>query len=261
MPAWQAEGGMGMLAGLDPMVLGATALVILFAYTIFGVSGFGSTAIAVPILAHFMPLTFAVPLMVVLDLVAAAFLGHTGREHVSREELKRILPWLFGGIVLGATVLVKVPQPPLKIALGIFVVAVGLNSLANPASRGLISRWWSVPAGIVGGIAAALFGAGGPIYATYLSGRLPDKSALRSTVARLISISALVRTVVYALGGLLLQGALWVAALALTPFVWLGLRAGGRIHTGLTAIQMRRAVGGLLVVSGTVLLARTFLER
>lgn len=248
-----------LLAGLDPTVLGITALVVAFAYTIFGVSGFGSTAIAVPILAHFMPLTFAVPLMVVLDLAAAAFIGHTGREHVSRAELKRILPWLLVGIVLGATVLVKVPQPPLKIALGVFVIVVGINSLVNPRSRGAISRWWSVPTGIVGGVAAALFGAGGPIYATYLSGRLDDKSALRSTLARLISVSALIRTVVYALGGLLLHVALWIAAFALTPFVWLGLRAGGRIHTGLTAIQMRRAVGGLLVVSGSVLLARTWL--
>ena len=41
--------------------------------------------------------------------------------------------------------------------------------------------------------ALALFGAGGPIYATYLSGRLDDKHQLRSTVSTLISISAFSR--------------------------------------------------------------------
>ena len=248
-----------MFAGLSLGVLLATAAVVAFAYTVFGISGFGSTAIAVPILAHFLPLTFIVPLMVILDLAAAAFIGHTGREHVSWAELKRLLPWLFVGIVLGATVLVNLPQPPLKLALGVFVIAVGLHSIFNPGARGAISRLWAVPTGLVGGVVAALFGAGGPIYATYLSRRLDDKSALRSTVARMISISAVVRTVVYAFGGLLASVSLWSCAVLMAPFVWAGIKLGGRVHIGLTPIQMRRVVGALLIVSGVVLLARTFI--
>lgn len=250
---------MELLGGMSPWVLLATALVVAFAYTIFGITGFGSTAIAVPILAHFLPLTFIVPLMVILDLAAAAILGRSGREHVSWPELKRVLPWLFVGIVLGATVLVKLPQPPLKIALGVFVIAVGMHAIFNPAAHGSISRSWAVPTGLVGGVVAALFGSGGPIYATYLARRLEDKSALRSTLARMISISAVVRTVMYAIGGLLVSVALWLVAVAMAPFVWVGIKAGGRIHTGLTAGQMRTIVGALLVLSGMVLLGRTFL--
>jgi uncharacterized membrane protein YfcA len=48
------------------------------------------------------------------------------------------------------------------------------------------------------------------------------------------------------------------AALAI-PFAWTGLWLGSRIHVGLTQVQMRRAVGVLLVASGVVLLVRALL--
>ena len=122
-----------------------------------------------------------------------------------------------------------------------------------------ISRWWSVPAGIVGGAVATVFGAGGPIYSVYLSGRLHDKSAIRATISSLISISAFTRAVIYAVTGLLLHLAILAGAVLLSPFVWLGLTLGNRIHVGLTQEQMRRAVGALLMITGTSLLARAFL--
>lgn len=249
-----------MISAVDPLHAAAAAAVIAFAYAVFGVTGFGSTAIAMPLLAHFMPLTFAVPLMVLLDLVAAMILGPRGREAASRDELLRLLPWLVAGIAIGAIALVRLPQAPLKVALGVFVVAVGIHGLVRPAQPRLLSRWWAIPAGLAAGSVAALFGAGGPIYAVYLSGRLHDTLRLRDTVSRLVSLSALVRAAVYAIGGLLLQAALWIAVVALAPFVWAGLRVGGRIHTRLDANQMRRVVGTVLVLSGAFLLLRAFPE-
>jgi uncharacterized protein len=104
-----------------------------------------------------------------------------------------------------------------------------------------------------------VFGAGGPIYATYLSGRLRDKSQIRATISTLISISAFSRAVVYAVSGLLLHMTILAGGVVLAPFVWLGLRIGQRIHVGLTQEQMRRAVGTLVLLTGLSLLARAFL--
>ena len=101
---------------------------------------------------------------------------------------------------------------------------------------------------------ATVFGAGGPIYATYLSGRLQDKTEIRSTMSALISISAFTRAILYAIAGLLLHMAILVGGLALAPFVFIGLQIGHRIHVGLTQEQMRRVVGAIVVVTGTLLL-------
>jgi hypothetical protein len=197
--------------------------------------------------------------MVLLDLSAAIFVGTTGREHISKPELKRLIPFMFVGIVLGVTVLVHVPQDPLKIGLSIFAIVVGVQSIVNPTPKGRISPWWCVPAGITGGALAAVFGAGGPIHVAFLNGRLSDKSQVRSTVSALISISATTRAIAYAVGGLLLKLPLWIAMAMLSPFVYGGLRLGSHIHLSLTQVQMRRVIGALLITTGTVLLVRTLL--
>ena len=167
---------------------------------------------------------------------------------------------MFVGFALGATVLVGVPDRWLRLALGIFAASVGAYSIFNPTLTRTISKLWCVPAGILGGAVATIFGAGGPIYATYLSGRLRDKDEIRSTVSALISLSAFTRAIVYAISGLLLHAAIALGMLALSPFVWIGLAIGRRIHVGLTQEQMRRVVGAILVLTGTSLLARVVLQ-
>jgi uncharacterized membrane protein YfcA len=243
-------------AHLSPWLFVVAPLIVIVAYTVFGLSGFGSTVIAIPVLAHFLPVSYLVPLMALLDCTSAMLVGHSAREHLSKEELKRLTPFMLIGFVVGVTLLVGVPDAYLRAALGVFAVSVGLYSIANPKVHRRIGWWWAIPAGIIGGGVATVFGAGGPIYATYLGGRLDDKNRIRATLSTLISISAFVRAILYAISGLLLHATIFIGGVALSPFVLLGLRLGTRIHTGLSQEQMRRAVGGLLLVTGSSLLVR-----
>ena len=247
------------LPSLSPWLLLLAPVVVIVAYTVFGLSGFGSTVISVPLLAHFLPVTYLVPLMALLDMVCAAFIGTTNRQHVAKVELKAVLPFMFAGFVVGITLLVKVPDHYLRVALGLFAVGIGIHGMVNPVLHRTISRLWCVPVGIVGGAVATVFGAGGPIYAVYFSGRLKDKDQIRSTVSTMISISAFSRVVLYAIGGLLLHWTLLAGMVVLAPFVLVGVRLGSRIHVGLTLPQLRRVVGAVLIATGGSLLARAFL--
>jgi hypothetical protein len=247
-------------AHVSPWLWVVAPLTLIVSYTVFGLSGFGSTAVSVPILAHFLPVSYLVPLMALFDCACSLFVGTTEREHVSKAELKWLIPVMFGGFAIGALVLVHVPDHYLRIALGVFAVALGIYSIVNPSVTRRISRLWVIPVGLVGGAVATVFGAGGPIYAIYLSSRLGDKDQTRATTSMLISVSALSRAVIYAVSGLLLHVAIFVGLVALAPFVWLGLRIGTRIHVGLSQQQMRRVVGGLLLFTGTSLLWRLVLQ-
>jgi uncharacterized membrane protein YfcA len=120
-----------------------------------------------------------------------------------------------------------------------------------------LSKAWAVPTGLFGGAMATAFGAGGPVYVTYLAGRLEDKGALRSTISALIAISTFSRAIVYAVAGLLLHLTILLGVVGLAPFAWLGVRVGSRIHLSLTPVQMRRFIGALLLLTGGSLLART----
>jgi uncharacterized membrane protein YfcA len=246
-------------AQLSPWLLLLAPVVTIVAYTVFGLSGFGSTVISVPILAHFLPVAYLVPLMALLDLLSSVLIGRANREHLARPELKRLVPFMFVGFVIGVTLLVGAPDRFVRLALGVFAVGVGIHGIVNPTMNRRISALWSIPAGIVGGAVATIFGAGGPIYATYLSGRLDDKAQMRSTLSTLISISAFSRAVVYAVGGLLLNVSILIGGLVLAPFVLIGLKLGNRIHMGLTQTQMRQAIGCVLVLTGGSLLVRAVL--
>jgi uncharacterized membrane protein YfcA len=243
---------------LSPWLLLVAPVITIVAYTVFGLSGFGSTVISVPVLAHFLPVSYLVPLMALLDLASACLVGSAGREHLSKPEMKRIIPWMFVGFVVGVTLLKGMPDEYLRAALGIFAMSVGVYSIFNPTVLRTISAWWSVPVGIIGGAIATIFGAGGPIYSAYLGGRLKDKSEIRATISTLISISAFTRAVMYAITGLMLHAAIFAGFAMLAPFVWVGLKLGDRIHVGLSQQQMRRAIGCVLVLTGGSLLVRVF---
>lgn len=247
-------------AALSPWLLLAAPIAVVLAYIVLGLSGFGSTVISVPLLAHFLPITFLVPLMGLLDLASTAFIGRSQREHIATAELKRLVPFMFVGFIVGVTLLMGTPDKHLRAALGVFACLVGFHGIFNPVLARRISTLWSIPAGIFGGAVATVFGAGGPIYGSYLSARLSDKREIRSTASTLISISAFSRAIIYALSGLLLHKAIFIGILVLAPFAYIGLKIGGRIHVGLTNEQMRRVVGAVLVGSGVSLLARAFVS-
>jgi uncharacterized membrane protein YfcA len=241
---------------LSPWLWVAAPLVVMLAYTVFGLTGFGATAISVPLLAHWLPISYLVPLLVLLDTVAATTLGTRQREHTAWVEVRRLVPFMLVGFAIGVTVLIGVEDRKLRLALGIFSILLGAHGIASPTLRGAISTLWAVPAGIVGGAIATTFGAGGPIYATYVTGRTQDKSVIRSTVASLISISSFTRSIIFAVAGLLLHVPLLVGAALMMPFMFAGMHLGQRIHVGLTQQQMRRVVGTLLVLVGITLIAR-----
>jgi hypothetical protein len=248
------------LGNLSPWLILAAPIAVIVGYTVFGLTGFGATAITVPVLAHFLPVSYLVALVVVLDLGVSLLVGTIDRQHLAKDELKRILPWMFAGFALGVTVLVGVPDAYLRLALGAFSTIIGLHAIANPTLQRAISSLWAVPAGLVGGAIATVFGAGGPIYATYLSGRAVEKDAVRATTSTLIFISSLSRGLIYAFSGLLLHVAILAGVVVLAPFVWIGMRIGRRIQIGLTQQQMRRVIGALMVFIGVSLAVRVLVS-
>ena len=73
--------------------IAAAGAIITFAYTVFGITGFGATIVGVPLLAQFLPIRFVVPMMLVFDLSAGLLLGLRNRGDVDRGELLRLAPF------------------------------------------------------------------------------------------------------------------------------------------------------------------------
>ena len=242
-----------------PLPLGALSLlasVIIVAYVVYGLTGFGSSITALPLLVQLVPLRTAVPLMLIFDLCVGVLMGLRNRRVIDRREVLRVLPFMLVGMLLGVTLLVKVPERVLLLVLGLFVLAYSAWSLLlRPAVKPISSRW-AIAFGTAGGIFTALFGTGGPIYTIYLARRLPDKSILRATISALILISALIRLVLFTGAGLYAQPLVLPLAVVLLPCALVGLYVGNHLHHRLPQQLVVRFVWAILIFGGAGLLWR-----
>ncbi len=236
--------------------LALVPFVVLAAYTVFGATGFGSSIITVPVLAHWFPLTFAVPLVTALDFVSTANAGARQWRRAEYREIGRLLPTVLVGIALGATLLVRVPRGALLLALGVFVVAYGLYALLGRREWRAVRPRWASPLGLFGGVFSVLFGTGGPVYMIYLSARIHDKTTLRATSSLLVMVSVFIRTGVFVATGLLLAAPVLVTAGVLLPLMFAGYHFGNRLHHALSRAGVMRLIAALLAVNGVSLVAR-----
>lgn len=226
------------------------------AYAVYGLTGFGSTVVALPLLAQLLPLRFAVPMMMLLDLTAFTLFGARFRRRIRYSEAAWLVPFMLAGMALGLTLLIALPEQGLLAALGAFVLAYSAYGLARRGAPLQLARAWSAPIGLAGGALSALFGTGGVLYAIYNSGRIRDKAELRATNAATIMLSSAVRAVLFGATGLLSQDGLIGFALMLVPALLGGFAIGNRLHSAVPAVAVVRILYVLLVVSGISLLAR-----
>src|ERR671930_2176377 len=102
--------------------------ILMSAYFIRGITGFGSGLISIPLLALSQPLHFAIPLVLALDFTASVILGSTNHKKANWSEIKILLPAGMVGACIGAFALLTLPTRPVLIALGAFVILVGFRN-------------------------------------------------------------------------------------------------------------------------------------
>src|SRR3954464_5020065 len=153
--------------------------ILMSAYFIRGITGFGSGLISVPLLALSQPLHFAIPLVLALDFTASVVLGSTNNKKANWSEIKILLPAGMIGACIGAFALISLPTQPVLVALGAFTMFFGLRALFGMQAAGQLSRSWAEPAGLAGGGAGAVSRVGSPPYIIYPAPQLHEKREVR----------------------------------------------------------------------------------
>ncbi len=230
------------------------APVVLIAYLVRGICGFGSGLIAIPVLSLLFPLTVAVPLVVMLDYLASAGQGVSQRRKIRWSEIARLIVPALLGVGAGLLIFHQVDAELLTRFLGGFVFLYALYTLWGPEMP-RVSSWWAVPAAISGGAVGTLFGTGGPFYVTYLKARRLDKNVFRATFACMFLLDGAARLTGY-VGTAVVDIQLLVLLAMSLPLMILGMYLGGKIHTGLSPETFTRGISILLLASGASLVLR-----
>lgn len=240
----------------DLWLLPLIAAIAFLGSLVFGLTGFGSALITIPLATHFVPLPFALAVFSLVDFSSALRIGLQKPQDAVKAEIMRLVPFILVGTVTGVTVLVNLPRAGAMLALGLFVVLYAVYALLSRPGTKVVSRHWAYLAGFLGGTTGTVFGAGGPPYVIYLSHRPLSKEQFRATLTLNMVFSLGMRVTAFALTGLLLKAEVGVAAVFAVLAAMVGLSVASWAFKRVTRELLLRAVAVLLLANGISLIVR-----
>ncbi len=228
-------------------------LAVVAGYTVLGLTGFGSALVLVPLLAWQWPLPEVVALTLMLDLPASLMHSGLNWRQVRWAELRRLLPGMVIGTLLGLWLTHHLSSRWPLLALGVYVAGVGVQALRAGPSRGPLPQRWGTVYGLGIGVVEMLFGTAGPVAVAWLTRRLPDPHQVRATVPMVMVVAVLTVLAGMALDGRLSQPELWQRWLQLIAPALAGVWLGHRLAHRVPVDRLRQLICALLVLSGSVL--------
>lgn len=244
-----------MIESLSYTQYSLALLIIITAYTFRGVTGFGSGLISIPLLALFLPLTFVVPFISILDISASLIHTIHTRKHVSWKVILRALPFAVLGVTFGLFIIKSINTVILVKALGAFIILFAIYSFVSPTLKKGDSSIWPVFAGFFGSLIGTLFGTGGPFYVFYFHLQQLDKTVFRATCAAVFLIDGLIRATGFTLSGFYTSEVLLNILYAI-PIMFFAMYVGEHLHTNISQRTFQRAIGIFLIFSGIALLLK-----
>jgi uncharacterized membrane protein YfcA len=235
-------------------------LTVLFAAAfIRSAMGFGDALVAMPLLALFLDMRAATPLVALCGAtLAALLLVRTWRE-VEIKAAWRLIVSTLVGIPIGLYYLKSAPEEVIKIILGVLLIGFGLHSLLVKAKLRLKTERLSYGFGFFAGALGGAYNTGGPpvvIYGT-LRGWPPER--FRATLQGYFLPCSLMVVSAHAAGGLWTPTVLGLYVYAL-PVIVVAVVAGQLVSRRLKPERFSRILYGCLIAMGALLVASMFLD-
>lgn len=239
------------------------AVIILATHFIGAVTGYGSTLLALPVLAWLLGdvKTAMVTLLIAGTLQAYQVLFYC-RKHVNWVELRRILLWAGIGLPIGYASMRFLPQKSLLLGLGTVLIASGASRLRRNSEEVDGGPPRAVLNGLlfVGGIIHGAFASGGATLAVYAQHALGKKDAIRGT---LTMVWVILNTIL--LANLFSRGQVTepekYLVLVSLPFLILGNWLGELTARKLGQRHFMQWMATLLVVAGAITIVRAALRK
>ncbi|AVJ57288.1 sulfite exporter TauE/SafE family protein [Idiomarina sp. OT37-5b] len=226
-------------------------LVLFFATTLQGISGFGSGLVAVPILALWFPLTLLTPSLSVINIFVAAVIYWKNR-HAARPGQWR---WLIGAGVMASLVagslLVSINEQWLKLALGVIIIAVALILASGRQLPTAEHTAGYLTIGTSSGILNGLMTLGGPPIVLFLANARLPKTQFRATLSLFFLAIALANVINFSRQGLYSDTHFYLIV-ALLPCAILGAALGQRLQHYVSEFRFRQLTIGLMLLSGII---------
>ena len=222
-------------------------------------AGFGSTALALPFLALFIPTSQAVVLLSLNVFLVNSFILFTGDiKKVNWKEYRRLVFSILPLLPLGLFVFSRLQfnEGLMRLLLGLVIVFAGGRNCYYAFVKKTAPRPLSVPARyaalISGAVVHGIFGTGGPLLTLYVADRIPGKDEFRATMNAMWVTLNMALIFMRAVFLKLYTPELIKLSLSALPLVALGVAAGMLLHKKVDNARFQKAVYIILFAGGLV---------
>ncbi len=236
------------------------AAVVFVAALVRSAMGFGDAVVAMPLLAMALGLRTATPLVAFIGPTISILILARHWRKVEFKSAGRLIAATLLGIPVGVCGLARLPETPLKIALGAIILLYGLFGLARPGMRLEHERPrfpWLI--GWFAGILGGAYNTNGPPIVAYgmLRGWPPE--SFRATLQGYFLPTGLAILAGHGLAGLW-TGTVLRSYLYSLPAIVVGVFLGGLLHKRLTHGTFTKLVYASLVAMGALMLVRELIR-
>jgi hypothetical protein len=232
-------------------------IVAFLAGFIQGLSGFGSVLLSLPLMALFMDIREAIPLVNLMGVILTVTLIIQLRAHW---EWGRIWPLLAGavpGIPVGVYLLKRMDPVHIQVVLGVVLLAYAIYGLLFRLPLGKLGGLWACFFGFFAGGLGGAISASGPPVIVYTSLQAWTKDQIKVTLQGFFIVSGSLIGIFHAINGLTTDRVV-LNFLISTPTLLAGTWAGSLLYGKFREEGYRRVMLGLLGALGVFTLVRAF---
>jgi uncharacterized membrane protein YfcA len=234
----------------------AFAFIVLFAFTVQAVSGFGSTVIALSLGAIWYGLDQLLPFLIFSNILFTSVLAYKNRHHINKDLAFRVvLPGMLLGTVIGYFIKPYLNEIILEQMLGVLIIFISILELWR-----LLHRNESIPHSKVksrlltlfAGLSHGVFASGGPLLVYSIAGFKVDKHQFRATVLVCLFVLNCLLAFAFLIDGRLQPVLPFV--LAAIPIIFIAMKVGNILHDYVNEEHFKKGVFIFLLLSGINLL-------
>ncbi|MCF7858853.1 MAG: sulfite exporter TauE/SafE family protein [Candidatus Cloacimonetes bacterium] len=226
-------------------------LIFFFSAILQGLTGFGFSILAVPLITLLISPKTAVPILLLYSIIINLAVLYNTRNSVS---IKNIWPFLLTGVIampFGTYLLVALEEAILKILIGVIILIFGFLLLMGFRKQFTKEKLAMLPIGFLSGILGGSISVSGPPLIIFLSNQNVNKNTFRGNLALYFLILNIFTLPVYLLNGLL-TSEVWSYSLKFSPGLLIGVVLGNLLSHKVRESHFQQITLYLLIILGTI---------
>jgi len=238
------------------------AFIILLAYTLEAITGFGSIIIALSIGVILFPLDQILPILVALNICMTGYLSFKNRLLINRQLLLfTILPGMLAGTAIGYFLKPYLDESVLKQLFGILILWFAVRELwFFYKKKVLLAKplWLTRVVTLFAGLTHGLFASGGPLLVYALAGTSLDKARFRASLVFVWFILNSILTIAFLIDGRLVP--VLSKVFYFIPILFLAVILGNILHEKIKEEYFRLVIYILLSLTALILIISPYLQ-